>query len=130
MTLTGCAKSSEADPVIMGDLAVPILPALQKKSTESVANARLQRLIQLVLPTIVALRSRPAARPPVARWPSEGGGRLAHTPRTATMPVADAARWRRTSSGEVTLDEVSKLIIEQLQQDGRRSYTAIGKAVG
>ena len=30
----------------------------------------------------------------------------------------------------MTLDEVSKLIIEQLQQDGRRSYTAIGKAVG
>ena len=28
------------------------------------------------------------------------------------------------------IDEVSKLIIEQLQQDGRRSYAAIGKAVG
>ena len=28
------------------------------------------------------------------------------------------------------LDEVSKRIIEQLQQDGRRSYGAIGKAVG
>ncbi len=28
------------------------------------------------------------------------------------------------------LDEVSKSIIEQLQQDGRRSYAAIGKAVG
>lgn len=28
------------------------------------------------------------------------------------------------------MDEVSKLIIEQLQQDGRRSYAAIGKAVG
>ena len=47
------------------------------------------------------------------------------------MPVAaDAARWRRTRAGEVTLDDVSKRIIEQLQQDGRRSYTAIGKAVG
>jgi Lrp/AsnC family transcriptional regulator for asnA, asnC and gidA len=30
----------------------------------------------------------------------------------------------------VVLDEVSKKIIEQLQQDGRRSYAAIGKAVG
>jgi Lrp/AsnC family transcriptional regulator for asnA, asnC and gidA len=30
----------------------------------------------------------------------------------------------------VTLDEVSKAIIEQLQQDGRRSYAAIGKVVG
>lgn len=29
-----------------------------------------------------------------------------------------------------SVDETSKLIIEQLQQDGRRSYAAIGKAVG
>src|ERR671927_55010 len=28
------------------------------------------------------------------------------------------------------LDEVSKAIIDQLQQDGRRSYAAIGKVVG
>jgi Lrp/AsnC family transcriptional regulator, regulator for asnA, asnC and gidA len=28
------------------------------------------------------------------------------------------------------IDDVSKQIIEQLQQDGRRSYAAIGKAVG
>jgi len=28
------------------------------------------------------------------------------------------------------LDEISKRIIEQLQQDGRQSYAAIGKAVG
>ena len=30
----------------------------------------------------------------------------------------------------VVLDDLSKRIIEQLQQDGRRSYAAIGKAVG
>ncbi|MEU5846000.1 Lrp/AsnC family transcriptional regulator [Saccharopolyspora shandongensis] len=30
----------------------------------------------------------------------------------------------------VHVDELSKRIIEQLQQDGRRSYAAIGKAVG
>jgi len=30
----------------------------------------------------------------------------------------------------VHLDEISKRIIEQLQADGRRSYAAIGKAVG
>ena len=30
----------------------------------------------------------------------------------------------------VSLDDVSKAIIEQLQQDGRRSYAAIGKVVG
>ncbi|GAA2951366.1 Lrp/AsnC family transcriptional regulator [Glutamicibacter bergerei] len=29
-----------------------------------------------------------------------------------------------------TIDEISKEIIEQLQEDGRRSYAAIGKAVG
>ena len=29
-----------------------------------------------------------------------------------------------------TLDDISKAIIEQLQEDGRRSYAAIGKAVG
>jgi Lrp/AsnC family transcriptional regulator for asnA, asnC and gidA len=38
----------------------------------------------------------------------------------------------RASSGAapVVLDEISKRIIEQLQQDGRQSYAAIGKAVG
>ncbi|HTP15651.1 MAG TPA: Lrp/AsnC family transcriptional regulator [Streptosporangiaceae bacterium] len=30
----------------------------------------------------------------------------------------------------MALDDVSKQIVEQLQQDGRRSYAAIGKAVG
>jgi len=30
----------------------------------------------------------------------------------------------------VALDDVSKAIIEELQQDGRRSYAAIGKVVG
>jgi Lrp/AsnC family transcriptional regulator for asnA, asnC and gidA len=33
-------------------------------------------------------------------------------------------------SGSIVLDDISKRIIEQLQQDGRRSYAAIGKAVG
>src|SRR5881275_3031434 len=32
--------------------------------------------------------------------------------------------------GGLVPDDVSKQIIEQLQQDGRRSYAAIGKAVG
>ncbi|MBF4160480.1 Lrp/AsnC family transcriptional regulator [Nocardioides acrostichi] len=32
--------------------------------------------------------------------------------------------------GTTHLDDVSKAIIEQLQQDGRRSYAAIGKVVG
>jgi Lrp/AsnC family transcriptional regulator, regulator for asnA, asnC and gidA len=35
-----------------------------------------------------------------------------------------------TRKTPAALDEVSKGIIEQLQQDGRRSYAAIGKVVG
>ncbi|MCU1513423.1 MAG: AsnC family transcriptional regulator [Microbacteriaceae bacterium] len=34
------------------------------------------------------------------------------------------------SSKPIQLDDVSKAIIEQLQADGRRSYSEIGKAVG
>ena len=37
---------------------------------------------------------------------------------------------RKQERTGVVLDEVSKAIIEQLQQDGRRSYAAIGKVVG
>ena len=37
---------------------------------------------------------------------------------------------RERSNGTVPLDDVAKAIIEQLQQDGRRPYAAIGKAVG
>lgn len=33
-------------------------------------------------------------------------------------------------AGGVVLDDLSKAIIEQLQQDGRRPYATIGKAVG
>ena len=61
---------------------------------------------------------------------------MAHTPGTAVIPVAPSAAARRRSrasrsgASRVVIDGVSKLIIEQLQQDGRRSYAAIGKAVG
>ena len=37
---------------------------------------------------------------------------------------------RKSERPTVPLDDVSKAIIEQLQQDGRRSYAAIGKVVG
>jgi Lrp/AsnC family transcriptional regulator for asnA, asnC and gidA len=37
---------------------------------------------------------------------------------------------RRQERNGVVLDDVAKAIIEQLQQDGRRSYAAIGKEVG
>lgn len=36
----------------------------------------------------------------------------------------------KTGTKPAPLDDVSKAIIEQLQQDGRRSYGSIGKAVG
>jgi Lrp/AsnC family transcriptional regulator for asnA, asnC and gidA len=60
---------------------------------------------------------------------------MAHTPGTAVIPVAaNAATRRRDRAGRPNasrvIDSVSKLIIQQLQQDGRRSYAAIGKAVG
>jgi Lrp/AsnC family transcriptional regulator, regulator for asnA, asnC and gidA len=42
------------------------------------------------------------------------------------MPVMT----RKPDRPPAVLDEVSKGIIEQLQQDGRRSYAAIGKVVG
>jgi Lrp/AsnC family transcriptional regulator for asnA, asnC and gidA len=37
---------------------------------------------------------------------------------------------REARSGRQQLDDTSKAIIEQLQQDGRRAYATIGKAVG
>jgi Lrp/AsnC family transcriptional regulator for asnA, asnC and gidA len=37
---------------------------------------------------------------------------------------------KERNNGVVVLDDVSKAIIEQLQEDGRRPYAAIGKAVG
>jgi Lrp/AsnC family transcriptional regulator for asnA, asnC and gidA len=45
---------------------------------------------------------------------------MAHSPKTLLTQ----------SPGGLVLDNISKQIIEQLQEDGRRSYAAIGKAVG
>jgi Lrp/AsnC family transcriptional regulator for asnA, asnC and gidA len=56
---------------------------------------------------------------------------MAHTPGAAPAP---GGRLRGDGTARdlprTILDDVSKQIIEQLQQDGRRSYAAIGKAVG
>ena len=58
---------------------------------------------------------------------------MAHAPGTWQ---ADGSRRRRAGASPgatgpaVVLDGTAKQIIEQLQQDGRRSYAAIGKAVG
>jgi Lrp/AsnC family transcriptional regulator, regulator for asnA, asnC and gidA len=45
-------------------------------------------------------------------------------------PKDKAANRRNNNERGTTLDDVSKAIIEELQQDGRRPYSAIGKAVG
>jgi Lrp/AsnC family transcriptional regulator, regulator for asnA, asnC and gidA len=56
---------------------------------------------------------------------------MAHTPAVSLVPAGRGRdRQGRDTEMRVVLDDVSKRIIEQLQQDGRRSYAAIGKAVG
>jgi Lrp/AsnC family transcriptional regulator, regulator for asnA, asnC and gidA len=65
---------------------------------------------------------------------------MAHTPGSAATPgglIAErdgfsrsGGRGRSGNPSRVVLDDLSKRIIEQLQQDGRRSYAAIGKVVG
>ena len=37
---------------------------------------------------------------------------------------------RRPTPGHPALDDISKAIVEQLQEDGRRPYATIGKAIG
>ena len=58
---------------------------------------------------------------------------MAHAP--GSLQAADGRRRAGARPGQaagpaVVLDGTAKQIIEQLQQDGRRSYAAIGKAVG
>ena len=55
---------------------------------------------------------------------SRGGGR-----RGQQHDAKRAATGKR-ETGQAGLDDLSKQIVEQLQQDGRRSYAAIGKAIG
>jgi Lrp/AsnC family transcriptional regulator for asnA, asnC and gidA len=54
--------------------------------------------------------------------------------RRATITRVTSRAARNESLGNprprIVLDDVSKAIIEELQQDGRRSYAAIGKVVG
>ncbi len=58
---------------------------------------------------------------------------MAHLPipePTAASRARAEPNGRDRLTAPITLDAVSRHIIEQLQQDGRRSYAAIGKAVG
>jgi Lrp/AsnC family transcriptional regulator for asnA, asnC and gidA len=54
--------------------------------------------------------------------PNSGGRAGIHS-----VPLRSASS---ANSAVMQLDELSKAIIEQLQEDGRRSYAGIGKAVG
>jgi Lrp/AsnC family transcriptional regulator, regulator for asnA, asnC and gidA len=58
-----------------------------------------------------------------------GDGSLRGVP-GGRLPGSAAQRGNGSGQARVLLDDISKEIIEQLQQDGRRSYAAIGKAVG
>src|SRR5579875_1840179 len=71
----------------------------------------------------------------MARLQGEEALRMAHTPASQRAAQRDARNGRDErdaggQTGRIWLDDISKQIIEQLQQDGRRSYAAIGKAVG
>jgi Lrp/AsnC family transcriptional regulator, regulator for asnA, asnC and gidA len=56
---------------------------------------------------------------------------MAHTPAVSLAPAGRGrTRVSRDADMRVVLDDLSKRIIEQLQQDGRRSYARIGQAVG
>ncbi len=56
---------------------------------------------------------------------------MAHTPAVSLVPAGRGrTRVNRDADMRVVLDDLSKRIIEQLQQDGRRSYARIGQAVG
>lgn len=48
----------------------------------------------------------------------------------SSCKVSDVARDSKKANGNSSIDAVSLAIIEQLQEDGRRPYAAIGKAVG
>src|SRR5579875_2726826 len=79
----------------------------------------------------------------MARLQGEEALRMAHTPASQRAAQRDARNGRNErngrngrdgrdaggQTGRIWLDDISKQIIEQLQQDGRRSYAAIGKAV-
>lgn len=47
-----------------------------------------------------------------------------------TTPPKARSTGQPRAQGTVVLDDISKKIIEQLRQDGRKPYAAIGKAVG
>jgi len=71
--------------------------------------------------------NRPGTRDSIAKFRFRNGNRRFRLATDAFLRNDGAMADHRRPS---LLDEVSKQIIEQLQQDGRRSYAAIGKEVG
>ncbi len=65
---------------------------------------------------------------PASTGASAGWSRRSGAGSTPEPEIKRAAGKRE--SGRTGLDDISKQIVEQLQQDGRRSYAAIGKAIG
>jgi Lrp/AsnC family transcriptional regulator for asnA, asnC and gidA len=63
------------------------------------------------------------------RIPSLFGRQALHPSPSGCQDLLVSRSGRNDRNG-TNLDEVSKAIIEELQQDGRRSYAAIGKVVG
>ncbi len=69
--------------------------------------------------------------PGVLRAPVAPGALASPAELNADDPAATRnGRGPGRNSAAISLDRLSKQIIEQLQEDGRRSYAAIGKAVG
>ena len=66
---------------------------------------------------------------PASRGASAGRSRRSGR-RQRARARDQAGRGGKREIGRTGLDDISKQIVEQLQQDGRRSYAAIGKAIG
>jgi Lrp/AsnC family transcriptional regulator for asnA, asnC and gidA len=82
-------------------------------------------------PTAPPLRHRPSEKTtgkPTVKFTAKSTVKTTR-PLVAT-PSTGRSGTPANAQGTIHLDDLSKQIIEQLQQDGRRSYAAIGKAVG
>ena len=73
------------------------------------------------------LATRRAGQPDDPGRP-KGWAAAVRQPATRLQPPTGARR--REGAAHALLDDVAKQIIEQLQEDGRRPYASIGKAVG
>ncbi len=105
----------------------PLVVGVPRKSVDSVRASASEQGIQWRRKHVRNEILRPA--PPILfdapRAPCD------HRPVTQPSTAARSGNGRTAGHlARVVLDDVSKAIIEELQQDGRRSYAAIGKVVG